>query len=83
MGGVAVHEAADGDQVGSAPAGGEDYRLQFGMGMGEVGDFLFGVRSAVVGEGDDAPIRVGASGCGERCGSWVRGGWRGLWGGWL
>ena len=40
VGGVAVHEAADSDQVGGVAAGGEDYGLQLGMGAGEVGDFF-------------------------------------------
>ena len=69
MGGVAVHETADGDQVGSVAAGGEDDRLQFWMGAGEVGDFFLCVGAAVVGEGDDAPV-----------GSYADGG-RGDWGG--
>jgi hypothetical protein len=72
----AIHDAADGDQIGGAAGGGEDDGLQFRVGAGEVGDFLVGVGAAVVGEGDDAPAGSSADGEGGiRGGGGVRGGW--------
>ena len=91
VGGGAIHEAADGDEVGGAAGGGEDGGLKFGMGAGEVGEFLSCVGAAVVGEGDDAPVlsrkcfahggRWGHSGRGVRCdgcGLLKRCGWGGF-----
>ena len=91
--GVAIHEAADGDQVGSVAGGGKDDGLQFRVGAREVGDFFLCIGAAVVGEGDDAPVGSyvdGGGGVGRergRCGGgWLRrcrgwtgcGWWRGL-----